>query len=497
MHNYQQLEQRFAEIHKLTSINSLLQWDAKVMMPASGSSNRGEQLAALTKVIHAKRTDPVLVELLAGAENEHNELDPWQRANLREMNRLTAHALAVPGDLAVAFARAKNGASQAWLDAKRTDDFEAFAAHLEAVFALQIEVAWTKAEALNLAPYDVLLDEHDPGTTVSMVAPLFAEIERFLPGFIPRVMAVQQRVRRIPLPEVPADKLRALIDGVLPHLGWPADGRIDHTEHPFAMSGVPDDPRITTHYSPANPLMTLLAALHECGHGLYELNLPKNAYAYQPVGRHRGASTHESQSLGMEMLACRSTVFLRWMFPRLRETFGVDGAAWSDANLLAHYRYVTPSLIRVNADEVTYPLHVILRYNLERKILDRELAVRDIPDAWNDEMERLLGVRPQTFTHGCLQDIHWSMGLVGYFPTYLLGALKAAQFFAAAKAADPNLLDALGAGNFAPWNGWLRTNIHQHASLQSGDELVRQATGRDLETAPLIEHLKTRYLESA
>jgi carboxypeptidase Taq len=280
-------------------------------------------------------------------------------------------------------------------------------------------------------------------------------------------------------------------------MGWPADGRIDHTEHPFAMSGVPGDPRITTHYSPGDPLMTLLAAVHECGHGMYELNLPKDGYAYQPVGGHRGASTHESQSLGMEMLACRSAPFLEWMFPQLREELGTSDEAWSNDNLLAHYRHVRPSFIRVNADEVTYPLHVILRYNLEQRILDRELAVRDIPDAWNEEMQRLLGVRPNTFAEGCLQDIHWSMGLVGYFPTYLLGALKAAQFFDAAKNAHPGLVERLGDGDFGPWLGWLKENVHRHASLYGSDELLERATGRELQTAPLIEHLKSRYLPDA
>lgn len=498
MRNYRQLEERFAEIHKLDSIGSVLFWDSKVMMPATASANRGEQVGALTQVIHAKRTDPAIAELLANAEHEHNELDTWQQANLREMKRLTVHAQAVDGDLEAAFARAKNDAGMAWLHAKAQSDFDGFAPHLETVFDLQIEIAQAKAQALGLPLYDALLDEHDPGTSTAMVDGLFAELEHYLPGFVDTVAAAQQHVERKPLPEVPREKLHALIQRILPSMGWPADGRIDHTEHPFAVAGVPNDPRITTHYSPGNPLMTLLAALHECGHGMYEINLPKNGYAFQPVGGHRGGSTHESQSLGMEMLACRSAPFLAWMFPQLREEFGAADAgsdtAWSNHNLLAHYRHVQPSFIRVNADEVTYPLHIILRYNLEQQILNRELAVRDIPQAWDDEMQRLLGIRPTTFSEGCLQDIHWSMGFIGYFPTYLLGALKAAQFFAAARQAHPDLVEALGEGDFGPWLGWLNENVHQHGSLYGSDELVVRATGRELQTAPLIEHLQERYL---
>jgi carboxypeptidase Taq len=494
MQNYQQLEERFAEIHKLDSIGSVLFWDSKVMMPATASANRGEQMGTLTRVIHSKRTDPALADLLAAADNEHNELDNWQQANLREMKRLTAHAQAVENDLAEAFARAQNDAGMAWLKAKSDNDFASFVPYLETVFELQTQIAEAKADALGLSLYDAMLDEHDPGTSTETVDQLFAELEGFLPDFVQTVGQAQQHVVRQPLPEVPVANLHALIARILPNMGWPADARIDHTEHPFAISGVPGDPRITTHYSPSNPLMTLLAALHECGHGMYELNLPKNNYAYQPVGGHRGASTHESQSLGMEMLACRSAPFLQWMFERLREEFGATHDAWTDTNLFAHYRHVQPSFIRVNADEVTYPLHVILRYNLEQQILKRELAVRDIPDAWNEEMQRLLGIRPETFAEGCLQDIHWSMGLVGYFPTYLLGALKAAQFFATAKSAHPALEEELGDGNFQPWLGWLNDNVHQHGSLYGSDELVVRATGRGLETAPLVEHLKRRYL---
>lgn len=492
MHAYNEAAERFAEINKLSAVSSLLLWDSKVMMPAAANTSRGAQIGALTAVVHAKQTDPRLAELLHEADQEHNQLDPWQRANVREMKRLTAHAQAVDGALAVAFAEAKNAAGAAWLVAKAEDDFSAFEPHLDRVLRLQMEIAQAKGEALGLAAYDALLDQHDPGTSKATVDRLFGPLEAYLPSAVERIVARQSQP--LPLPEVPIDRQARLIRRILTRVGWPPEGRIDHTEHPFALAGVPGDPRITTHYDPANPMFALLAALHECGHGLYELNLPKDEYAYQPVGQYRGASTHESQSLGVEMQACRSDEFLNWLFPILRDELGVSDPAWSDENLWRIYRQVTPSMIRVHADEVTYPLHIILRYNLEQALIAGQLEVSNIPDAWDDEMERLLGIRPEHLSEGCLQDIHWSMGLVGYFPTYLLGAIKAAQFFAAAKRDKPGLLDALGRGDFEPWIGWLRSHVHRHASLYTADELMQRATGSDIEVEPFIGHLEARYL---
>jgi carboxypeptidase Taq len=491
---YRQATRLFGDIHKLQSINSILGWDSKTMMPAQASASRGEQMAVLTEVIHQKQTDPALVDTVMEAAQEHNELDQWQQANLSEMKRLLLHAQAVEGSLLASFSRAQNEAGNAWLEAKANADFASFAPYLTEVLKLQIEIANTKAESLNMTPYDVLLDQHDPGTSSEMVDRLFGEISDFLPTFVQGIQDRQKDRNPIPLGSVPQDKIEALIRRVLPSMGWPGDGRMDHTEHPFAMAGVPGDPRITTHYDTSNPLFTLMGAFHECGHGMYELNLPKNEYAFQPVGRYRGGSTHESQSLGLEMMACRSEQFLNWFTPILRAEFGVSGHAWSNENLMAHYRQVEPGFIRIKADEVTYPLHILLRYEIEREILSGNLAITDIPDAWDDKMVSFLGIRPGNAAEGCLQDIHWSMGLVGYFPTYLLGAIKAAQFFEAALAEHPGLLPALGQGDFSPWSNWSRERIHSQASLLSSEDLVVQATGKPLSTAPYIAHLQQRYL---
>ncbi len=440
MRAYEAAAAKFAEIHKLQAVATQLFWDSKTMMPVSASAGRGEQMGALTQVVHEKSTSPDLTGLIADAEQEHNELDDWQRANVREMKRLNVHAQAVAGDTAVAFAKAKNDAGVAWVNAKANNDFKSFQPHLEQVFGLQIEIAQAKAETLGLGVYDALLDEHDPGSSTAEIDRLFGELEAFLPAFVQQVS--QRQSDPIPLDAVAADLQDVFIRTVIQRMGWPEDGRLDHTEHPFAMAGSPGDPRITTYYDPHNVVFTMMAAFHECGHGMYELNLPKNKYAYQPVGVHRGGSTHESQLLGVEMMACRSQEFLSWLFPRLRQAFNVSGDAWTDENLMAHYRRVKPSFI---------------------------------------------------LSEGCLQDVHWSMGFIGYFPTYLLGALKAAQFFDAAKRARAELLPSLAEGEFAPWMDWLRDNVHQHASFYSAGELLERATGSPLQATALIGHFQERY----
>jgi len=432
MNHYQELTRRFDEIGKLTAAASILSWDSKTMMPATGADSRGDQLACLSRVLHAQVTDSAVGEHLAGASGEHELLNDWQRANLREMRRRWAHAKATPADLDARFAKARIVAAAAWLDAKGRDDFKAFVPHLGTILDLLREIARAKGEHLGLSAYDALLDVHDPGARSAELDSIFADLEAFLPGFARSVRDAQVATPFIPLPTVDIACQTRLIRRILTRIGWPEAGRIDHTEHPFAMSGVPQDPRITTHYDEDSPHFAVLAALHEVGHGIYNLNLPKDDSKYQPVSCARGASTHEAQALGVEMQACRSNEFLSWFFPVLREAWDVEGPAWTDENLRVIYRRVEPSLIRVNADEVTYSLHVILRYRLERALLADDLTVAELPGAWDDGMASLLGVRPSGVADGCLQDIHWSMGLIGYFPTYSLGALKAAQLFDAA-----------------------------------------------------------------
>jgi carboxypeptidase Taq len=270
-------------------------------------------------------------------------------------------------------------------------------------------------------------------------------------------------------------------------------GRLDVSAHPFC-GGTPDDVRLTTRYDEADFAPALMGVLHETGHALYERGLPA-AWRRQPVGAARGMSIHESQSLIVEMQACRSRSFLAFAAPLIREAFGGEGPAWAPDNLWRLYGAVEPGFIRVDADEVTYPAHVVLRYGLEKAMIAGDLAPADLPGAWNDGMVHLLGLVPPDDRLGCLQDIHWYDGAWGYFPTYTLGALTAAQLFAAAVVAEPGIPAALGRGDFGPLLAWLRVNVHAKGSLLSTDELIVAATGRPLDTEVFKRHLRRRYLE--
>lgn len=308
---------------------------------------------------------------------------------------------------------------------------------------------------------------------------------------------LERQARQGP-PESPAGPFpvaaqRALAHRVMTTLGFDFDhGRLDETLHPFC-GGVPDDVRVTTRYDEAGFVSGIMGVIHETGHALYERGLPVD-WRNQPVGEARGMVMHESQSLLMEMQACRSPAFLALLSGWAREAFGADGAAWTPDNLRRIYTRVERSFIRVEADEVTYPLHVILRTRLERALLSGDLEVAGLPDAWNAGMTELLGVTPPNDALGCLQDIHWYDGAIGYFPTYTLGAMAAAQLFQAAIRAEPGIPDAIGRGDFTPLVGWLRETVHGQASATGTEEILEAATGSGLTTAPFLAHLKARYL---
>jgi carboxypeptidase Taq len=279
---------------------------------------------------------------------------------------------------------------------------------------------------------------------------------------------------------------------LMEHIGFDFDhGRLDISLHPFC-GGVPDDVRITTRYFEHDFAQSLMGVLHETGHAMYERNLPA-AWRLQPVGEARGMAMHESQSLLVEMQVCRGPEFLGFAAPLMRDAFSGEGAAWDTRNLSRLYTKVEPGFIRVDADEVTYPAHVILRYRLERALIAGDMRIADIPTAWNEGMEELLGITPPSDREGCLQDIHWFHGSFGYFPTYTMGALAAAQIFAAATKAEPGIKPAISRGDFAPLMRWLAANIHGRASIGSTDDILTEATGAPLGTAAFKTHLEARY----
>ncbi|WP_428247818.1 carboxypeptidase M32 [Ferrovibrio sp.] len=494
MKPYAALEQRFRRLSALNGALAMLGWDQSAMMPEGGAGARAEQLATLSVIRHEWLTDPALGDLIQGAEAQAG-LSDWQQANLREISRKWRHATALNTDLVEALSKAANACEMVWRKAKPANDFKAFAKAFAPVLELTREAAAAKAEAFGCSAYDALLDEYEPGGSAARIDKLFADLGKFLPGFIDKALARQAKRPEPLAPEGPfaVEKQREAGLALMKALGFDfKHGRLDVSAHPFT-GGVPQDVRITTRYATTDFTRSLMGVLHETGHALYELGLPRK-WADQPVGEARGMVLHESQSLLVEMQVCRGRDFLTFAAPLLRRIFGGKGTAWELDNLQSLYARVKPDLIRVDADEVTYPAHVILRYRLEQAMLAGDLAINDLPDAWADGMQTLLGVDVPDHAHGCLQDIHWPAGSIGYFPTYTLGALAAAQLYAAAREADPGIAPGIAKGDFKPLLRWLRANVHGQGSLLSTDDLLRRATGKPLGTDAFKAHLKARYL---
>jgi len=372
---YQQLEQEFRRLHAFRGAASLLRWDAAVMMPRGSEDLRGEQLAALETESHSLAISPRVSRLLDRAEANAQGLDDWQAANLREMRRERDHAIATPQSLVSRLAKATARAEVKWVEAKQKSDFAFFAPHLEEVINLLRDKANLLGKALNLDPYDALADEFSPGLRSTEIDAMFTTLGRRLPGLIQEVIELQ--AQRPPLEiagKFSISKQRQLALELMKQIGFPFDrGRLDESEHPFT-GGLPGDVRITTHFSATDPLTGLMGVLHETGHAMYDVGLPE-AWRGQPVGNDRGMAVQESQSLLLEMLICRNKPFLRYLKPLLEKSFGVGGPQWEADNLYRLLIRVRRSLIRVDADEVTYPVHIMLRYELENEILKGDLKI--------------------------------------------------------------------------------------------------------------------------
>jgi carboxypeptidase Taq len=492
---YQQLERRFRRIGALEQAISVLHWDTAAMMPEGGGTARAEQLATLRLIAHQHLTAPEIDGMLGEAEADGDALGPWQRGNLREMRRRWLHSAALPAPLVEEESRACSECEAEWRRARLEDDFAAVLPGLDRVLQVEREIAAIKAERLGRSPYEALLDQYEPDGSATAIDNLFDEIANFLPDLVEAALTRQAALPspRAPTGPFPIETQRRVVVRLMERIGFNfAHGRLDVSAHPFC-GGTPDDVRITTRYNEDDFARALMGVLHETGHALYQRGLPAE-WRLQPIGRARGMAMHESQSLLLEMQVCRSRAFLTYAAPLLREAFGGDGAIWEVEALYQRQIQVRRGLIRVDADEVTYPAHVILRYRLERAMIAGDLAPADLPGAWAEGLRTLLGVAPNNDREGCLQDIHWYDGNWGYFPTYTLGALIAAQLFEAVRRDIPDIMKAIAASEFRPLLGWLRERIHSKGSLLSTTELVTAATGRPLGTASFERHLRDRYL---
>jgi carboxypeptidase Taq len=489
---YRDLEARFRRIAIYGEVAGVLHWDAATTMPADGAAPRGEQLSELRVLRHRALTDPALSDLLSAATEE--SLDPWQSANLREMKREHTVATALPDDLVAAISDATSACEHTWRDARANADFSAVSEKLSTVITLVQESAVAYGEALNLDPYDALLESYAPGVRAADIDPVFDDYAAFLPDLLAQVTQRQAQQPDLVQPKpVSVDRQRALVNRLAAATGFSFEaGRIDVSAHPFS-TGYRGDQRITVSYREDDPMGSVMAVLHECGHAAYEAGLPA-AWNRQPVGQSLGMVVHESQSLSVEMQASRSDEFLGWLAGQADAVLGPD-PAYTPENFRRLQQWVQPDFIRVEADEVTYPAHVILRTRLERPLLNGDLSLSDLPGAWNQGMKDLLGVNVPDNRRGCLQDIHWYDGAFGYFPTYTLGAMLAAQLAETAHTANPGISQALAQGDFSPLMQWLGNAIHAHGSYLEVDALITAATGRSLDATAFKRHLHRRYLE--
>ncbi|MDE2517430.1 MAG: carboxypeptidase M32 [Rhodospirillales bacterium] len=494
MSAYETLKSRFARLATIGEAQAMLGWDASVMMPPGGGAARGDQLATLAGIAHQMLCAAEIGDLLAAAEAAP-PADGWDSANLALMRHAHTRATALPTDLVEAQSRANSACEKIWRDARAKSDFSLVRTALAEVVRLTREAAAALSPALGLTPYDALMDGFQRGIGVADVAPIFTAYEAFLAEALPRALEIEAALPPAIRPErpFPAATQEALCRRLSAQVGLDyAHARLDRSAHPFS-GGTPTDVRITTRYDENDFTQSLLGVLHETGHAMYERGLPE-AHARQPVGEAAGMAAHESQSLIVEMQAVRSDAFLSFVAPQLRAAFGGPETVWTPDNLARLWRRVKPGFIRVDADEMTYPAHIILRFRLEQALIGGDLAVADLPGAWNDGFAALLGLTPPDDARGCLQDIHWYDGAFGYFPSYSLGAMAAAQLMAAARRAVPGIDAALARGDFAPLQSWLRARVHSQGSRLGFNALLTEATGKPLDPADFTAHLTARYL---
>ncbi len=487
---YAQLETRFARAIRVDEASGWLHWDQSVTMPNGGAEARGEQTAALAEVAHEIVSAPLTGDLLAAA---NAGADPWRQANLREMRRRHIAATAVPGDLVGRLARARAAAESAWRAARPASDFARALPAFAELTALTRTEAQALGETLGLSPYDALLDRYDPGRRADDITLIFDRLRLFLADAIPAIVQRQADWGVTPAVRAPASAQREAGQVLLRAIGFDFNhGRLDDSLHPFS-TGTAEDARITARWDEGDALSGMMAVLHEAGHAAYTRGQPLK-WRGQPVGDDAGMTAHESQSLTFEMQAGRSAEMAGFLAGLLGEAAGetVEGEAVHRALL-----GVRPGYIRVDADEATYPVHVILRFELEQALISGDLDPADLPGAWNERVEGYLGLPRPDDREGCLQDIHWFDGAFGYFPTYTLGALAAAQLYRAARAAigERPLARALAKGDYGPLVRWMGEHVHANGRLHpSSNALLEAATGAPLTPDAFEAHIRQRYL---
>ncbi len=490
---YAELVRLSREETVLASCSDLLEWDEETFMPRGGVEHRAEQMSLLAGMLHDRGADPRFGELLDRVEGTELVADPDSPSavNIRELRREYERERKLPKDLVEESARVATLASQAWVDAREAADFKLFAPWLDRIFGL----ARVEADAVGFqeSRYDAMLEDYEPGMTTREVTVLFTGLKPELIRLVGELSTPSSVPAHVLRREFPIDRQKLFAEAVAAALGFDLErGRIDTASHPFCTAIGPGDIRIAVRYHRRNLAMGLFVLLHEVGHGLYDQGIDV-AHFGTPMGEAPSLGLHESQSRLWENCVGRSLGFWQHFFPRLKNIFHEALHDISLETFVAVINRVTPGSNRGRADEISYNLHIIIRSELEQAMLSGDLKVAELPGAWNDAYRKYLGVTPKNDADGCLQDGHWSEGMIGYFPTYTLGNVYAAQLFAQAELEIGPLDPAFAQGDFTGLLGWLRDRVHRHGCRWPARTIVERATGAPPTPGPLLRSLESRY----
>ncbi|HSD68758.1 MAG TPA: carboxypeptidase M32, partial [Woeseiaceae bacterium] len=481
------------DLRHLDGAIALLSWDEETYLPQGGRPERGAQLATLEGLRHRLLAKDELGDLIerVSLETVHDAAkDSLTESELHRLRRLRRIALALPDELVRHYAEARSQSLAAWEMALKESDFKRFAAPFKEVLSLVLERAQALARTDDL--YDALLDEFEPGMTRDRLDPVLDTVSMRLRPLVEELTAATQGARSLPLSRYAETEQAAFCQHVLKDMGFDFNrGRIDLSTHPFTLMASTSDVRLTIRINPENPLPAIFASLHEGGHALFDQGFAKELHGTL-LAEAPSMGLHESQSRLWENHVGRRQSFWTHYFPLLQQHFSGVFNHWTPDELVRSINVVRPGLKRVEADELTYNLHILLRYQLELALLSGDLSIADLPGAWNELCERLLGVRPKSERDGCLQDVHWALGMFGYFPTYLIGNLYSAQFIESYTARHD--LDAsLAAGDLQALTAWLRQNVHQHGCRMTAEEILTKATGRELDAEPFFRAITERF----
>jgi carboxypeptidase Taq len=485
----EQLKSRLRDCQSLDAITSLLVWDQRTIMPPAGFQHRADHISLLQQLGHQALIDPEVGRLLDELDGRGLDPDSWEGALVRVARRDYQKAIQVPVELSTEMARASAESAPGWLEAKATSNFDLFLPLMER--NVDLRHRYVECFGPQNEPYDVLLDDYEPEMKTAEVTRIFAEIK---PELVQLIKELRDRDvdDSFLTGDFDLDEQVALDNQVVDLFGHrPNTWRIDPTEHPFAAGAGVDDIRVTTHYY-RDHLKSLFSTMHEYGHGLYQHQLPRD-WAGLPVGQAAGLGIHESQSRLWENLVGRSLPFWRGFYPQLQERFPAQLRGVDFEQFYAAINKSQPSLIRIEADEVTYGMHVILRFELEQDIINGRIELKDLPELWAQKMHDYLGVEVPDHAHGVLQDMHWSSGLIGYFSTYLLGTVMSVQFWEKAEEDLGDLEDQVERGEFAPLREWLGEHIHSQGRKYPPQEVLRRATGATIDAKPYLAYLKRKF----